>query len=267
MSLRNRGVRGRGTRGPVATPASSPRRGLDAPGIGSVGSGGWSSLVLLGAAGSCLDPERRLLRRYPGAMTTYQAPLRDIRFVLEHVTPLSELTALDDLAHADPDLVAGLLEEAGRFAAEAIAPHQPRRRRARRQARRRWCRHPRQLQACLPAVRRSGLGHDPAPGRVRRRCLPPDRRQRGQGTDHEREHGVLARPVADHRCGLPADPPRLGATAADLPAQDGVGRVGRNHEPHRAAGRLRRRRGDDQGDPAGRRHLPHHRAEDLHHLR
>ncbi len=55
-------------------------------------------------------------------MTTYRAPLRDIRFVLEHVTPLSELTALDDLAHAEPDLVAGLLEEAGRFAEEAIAP-------------------------------------------------------------------------------------------------------------------------------------------------
>ncbi len=55
-------------------------------------------------------------------MDTYSAPLRDIRFVLEHVTPLSELTALEDLAHAESDLVAGLLEEAGRFAAQAIAP-------------------------------------------------------------------------------------------------------------------------------------------------
>jgi 3-(methylthio)propanoyl-CoA dehydrogenase len=55
-------------------------------------------------------------------MTTYTAPLRDLRFVLEHVTPLAELTALDDFAHADPELVAGLLEEAGRFAADAIAP-------------------------------------------------------------------------------------------------------------------------------------------------
>jgi 3-(methylthio)propanoyl-CoA dehydrogenase len=55
-------------------------------------------------------------------MTTYTAPLRDIRFVLEHVTPLAELTALDDFTHADPELVAGLLEEAGRFAADAIAP-------------------------------------------------------------------------------------------------------------------------------------------------
>jgi 3-(methylthio)propanoyl-CoA dehydrogenase len=55
-------------------------------------------------------------------MDTYAAPLRDIRFVLEHVTPLGELNALDEFAHAEPDLVAGLLEEAGRFAAEAIAP-------------------------------------------------------------------------------------------------------------------------------------------------
>jgi 3-(methylthio)propanoyl-CoA dehydrogenase len=55
-------------------------------------------------------------------MTTYAAPVRDIRFVLEHVTPLAELTALDRYAHAEPELVAGLLEEAGRFSSEAIAP-------------------------------------------------------------------------------------------------------------------------------------------------
>jgi 3-(methylthio)propanoyl-CoA dehydrogenase len=55
-------------------------------------------------------------------MTTYTAPIRDIRFVLEHVTPLSELAALEKYAHADPELVAGLLEEAGRFSSEAIAP-------------------------------------------------------------------------------------------------------------------------------------------------
>jgi alkylation response protein AidB-like acyl-CoA dehydrogenase len=54
-------------------------------------------------------------------MSTYTAPVRDIRFVLEHVTPLRELSALDAFAHADPDLVAGLLEEAGRFSSQAIA--------------------------------------------------------------------------------------------------------------------------------------------------
>jgi 3-(methylthio)propanoyl-CoA dehydrogenase len=55
-------------------------------------------------------------------MSTYTPPLRDLRFVLEHVTPLSDLTALEEYAHADLELVSGLLEEAGRFAAEAIAP-------------------------------------------------------------------------------------------------------------------------------------------------
>ncbi|GGI03884.1 acyl-CoA dehydrogenase [Egicoccus halophilus] len=55
-------------------------------------------------------------------MTTYTAPIRDIRYVLEHVTPLRELTALPAFAHAEPDLVAGLLEEVGRFSAQAIAP-------------------------------------------------------------------------------------------------------------------------------------------------
>jgi 3-(methylthio)propanoyl-CoA dehydrogenase len=55
-------------------------------------------------------------------MDTYAAPLRDIRFVLEHVTPLAQLTSLDDYAHVESDLVAGLLEEAGRFASQAIAP-------------------------------------------------------------------------------------------------------------------------------------------------
>jgi 3-(methylthio)propanoyl-CoA dehydrogenase len=55
-------------------------------------------------------------------MTDYTAPVRDIRFVLEHVTPIGDLAALDAFEHADPELVFGLLEEAGRFASQAIAP-------------------------------------------------------------------------------------------------------------------------------------------------
>ena len=55
-------------------------------------------------------------------MDTYSAPIRDVRFVLEHITPLADLTANPRFSHAEPDLVAGLLEEAGRFASSAIAP-------------------------------------------------------------------------------------------------------------------------------------------------
>ncbi len=55
-------------------------------------------------------------------MTTYRAPLTDMRFALEHAGGLPALAELDDFAHADPSMVAGLLEEAGRFCSEAIAP-------------------------------------------------------------------------------------------------------------------------------------------------
>ena len=49
--------------------------------------------------------------------------------------------------------------------------------------------------------------------------------------------------------------------------QDGVGRVDRHDEPHRARRRVRRRRAAHQGRAPGRRHLPDHRPEDLHHVR
>jgi 3-(methylthio)propanoyl-CoA dehydrogenase len=55
-------------------------------------------------------------------MDGYRAPSDDIRFTLEHVTPLATLTALPSFPHADLETVAGLVEEAGRFAAEIIAP-------------------------------------------------------------------------------------------------------------------------------------------------
>ena len=55
-------------------------------------------------------------------MDGYRAPLDDIRFTLDHVVPLSTLTELPDLAHADGETLAALLEEAGRFAEEVVAP-------------------------------------------------------------------------------------------------------------------------------------------------
>ena len=52
-----------------------------------------------------------------------------------------------------------------------------------------------------------------------------------------------------------------------LPAEDGDRRVDRHDEPHRAARRLRPGRAQDPRRAAGRRHLPHLRHQDLHHLR
>jgi 3-(methylthio)propanoyl-CoA dehydrogenase len=53
---------------------------------------------------------------------TYRAPVKDMMFVLEHVAGLDEIRSMDDFAHADPELVAGLLSECGRFCTEVIAP-------------------------------------------------------------------------------------------------------------------------------------------------
>jgi alkylation response protein AidB-like acyl-CoA dehydrogenase len=55
-------------------------------------------------------------------MSEYRAPLEDIRFVLEHVVGLSDLAALPGFENAEPDVIAGLLEEAGKFMSEVLSP-------------------------------------------------------------------------------------------------------------------------------------------------
>ncbi len=55
-------------------------------------------------------------------MTDYRPPLRDIRFVLDHVADIASLTELDAFSAVDADVLAGVLEEAGRFMAEVVAP-------------------------------------------------------------------------------------------------------------------------------------------------
>src|SRR6056297_61752 len=119
------------TGSPMARPISFSTRGTRGT-CGRRGGTGGSSAS--GSAAWCRSPGYRrsvverplaavchLVASLPG-MDSYTAPLRDVRFVLEHITPLADLTATEAFAHADPDLVAGLLEEAGRFASGAIAP-------------------------------------------------------------------------------------------------------------------------------------------------
>src|SRR3954464_7988211 len=55
-------------------------------------------------------------------MATYTAPLDDIRFTLDHVVDLAGLAKLPAFVHADPATVHGVLEEAGRFMEEVVAP-------------------------------------------------------------------------------------------------------------------------------------------------
>ena len=55
-------------------------------------------------------------------MSDYRPPLRDIRFVMEHVAGLSGITATERFGHVDDDTVHDVLAEVGRFMAEVVAP-------------------------------------------------------------------------------------------------------------------------------------------------
>ena len=55
-------------------------------------------------------------------MSDYRPPLAELDFVLNHVVDLGRLAGYDAFRHADPDTVRGVLDEAGRFAAEVLAP-------------------------------------------------------------------------------------------------------------------------------------------------
>ncbi|MGD2044442.1 MAG: acyl-CoA dehydrogenase, partial [Acidimicrobiia bacterium] len=55
-------------------------------------------------------------------MSSYSPPLEDHNFVLNHVADLERISKLNGYQHADPATVATILEEAGRFFAEVMAP-------------------------------------------------------------------------------------------------------------------------------------------------
>jgi alkylation response protein AidB-like acyl-CoA dehydrogenase len=55
-------------------------------------------------------------------MSDYRPPLRDIRFVLDHVVGVDELTKLQAFSHVDREVIDSVLDEAGRLMAEVVAP-------------------------------------------------------------------------------------------------------------------------------------------------
>ena len=55
-------------------------------------------------------------------MSDYRPPIDDIQFVLDHIAGLGDIASWPDFAHVDAPTTRGVLEEAGRFMAEVVAP-------------------------------------------------------------------------------------------------------------------------------------------------
>ena len=55
-------------------------------------------------------------------MTAYEAPLSDMRFVINELAGLDEVAGLPGLGEVTPDLVDAILEEAGKLGSEVLAP-------------------------------------------------------------------------------------------------------------------------------------------------
>ncbi len=198
---------------------------------------------------------------------TYQAPVDDIMHSLKTAAGLDELIKGGVLEGVDEDTIRAVIEEAGKFAAEVLEPLSAVGRPHRLQAGRRQGCHPARLEGGLPAVRCRWLGRAGRAGGMGR-AEPAAGHRHGCRRDLEcRQPGLRPVPAADlrrHRRDRGAG--QRGAET-HLPAKDGDRRVDRHHEPDRAARRLRPRPPQVARRAAGRRHLPHLRHQDLHHLR
>jgi hypothetical protein len=188
-------------------------------------------------------------------MPSYTAPVRDMQFLLHDVLKVADADT-PGYGDLDPAFTSAVLEEAGRLASEVLAPLNP-------VGDREGCvlengvvRTPRGFREAFEALKAGGwtaLDCDPAYG--------------GQGLPYIMgtavgEIFVSANMALNMYQGLTR--PRDRGAEADLAAQDGQLRLDRHDEPDRAA--LRHRSGPHAHPrrAAGRRQLPHHRAEDLH---
>ena len=196
---------------------------------------------------------------------SYRAPVADMAFAMRHVAGLDRAIAEGLYGDLSLDLVETILEEAGKFASDVIAPLNRVGDRDGTPFKDGAVDDAAGLEGGLRAWTEAGW--NALPDRSIWRAGAADAPQLGLRRDVERgPPGLRPRAAPDHGRHRGAGRARLGRPEGALSRQARLRRVDRDHEPDRAAGRLRSRRPAQPRRAGRRRHLPHHRPEDLHHL-
>ena len=199
-------------------------------------------------------------------MVPYAPPVSDMRFVLEEVAGLASIASLPGYEVATPDTVAAVLEQAADLARDVLAPINDSGDREGARLENGVVRTPAGFHDAYQAYVAGGWGGLPCPEEYGGQGLPLAVAAAVSEMWSAANLGFALCPMLTVGRGRGAGASRHRRTEGALPAASGLRRMDRHDEPDRTAGGLGCRSAEDPRGEAWRS-LPHHRAEDLHHLR
>ncbi len=167
-------------------------------------------------------------------MSQYNAPIRDMQFVMRELAGLDEVMQLPGNEEVSADLVDAILEEADKFASGVLAPLNWTGDQEGAKWKRRRGRHRAGLEDAYTQFAESGWTAPAVRPGIRRPGPAQAARPGGHGDVEVGQHGLLAVPDAHQRRHRGADAARHRRAEGPVPAEDDRGRMDRHDEPHRA---------------------------------
>jgi alkylation response protein AidB-like acyl-CoA dehydrogenase len=172
-------------------------------------------------------------------MAEYVAPVKDMQFVLKHVVGLDQVNQLPGWEEVTEDLVDPVLEEAAKMANEVLSPLNSTGDRTGAKYKDGVVTTPPGFKDAYKQYTAAGWNAVKGPAEFRGPGAAAAHRHADRGDVGRFEPRVQALPDAHTGRDRGVAPQGLGAPAEDVPREDGLRRVDRHHEPHRAAGRKR----------------------------